>query len=279
MKQLQTLFAALSLLALLIACASAQDSTPSVTVNDQAVEDGSVSVESVVAEQDGFIVIHRADVSGEAPLAPSSIGHASVSMGENSDVTVTLDESVSEGDTLFAMLHVDSNGNGVYEFGPGSTEVDTPVTVDSEVVVQPFTAESVTGGSGAAGVITRQSAKSVEETQVQLTAAIDGIDALMVMTVVDHAANAESAGLELRPTRVVIFGNPNLGTPLMQTAQTVAIDLPQKMLIYEDEAGDVFVAYNSPFYLQERHGIEGQDDTLNTIANALNGLAKAATAE
>ena len=278
MKQIQTFFVILSLFALLTACVSAQDSTPSVTVSDQAV-DGSVTVESVVAEQEGFIVIHRADATGDAPLAPSSIGHAPVSTGDNADVAVTLDESVSEGDTLFAMLHVDSNGNGVYEFGPNSTDVDTPVTVDGEVVVQSFVAESVTGGSGAAGVIVRQSAKSVEETQAQLEAAIDNIDGLMVMTVVDHAANAESAGLELRPTRVVIFGNPNLGTPLMQAQQTVAIDLPQKMLIYEDEVGDVFAAYNSPFYLQERHGIEGQAETLNMVANALNALAKAATAE
>ena len=278
MKQIQTFFVILSLFALLTACVSAQDSTPSVTVSDQAV-DGSVTVESVVAEQEGFIVIHRADATGDAPLAPSSIGHAPVSTGDNADVAVTLDESVSEGDTLFAMLHTDSNGNGVYEFGPNSTDVDTPVTVDGEVVVQSFVAESVTGGSGAAGVIVRQSAKSVEETQAQLEAAIDNIDGLMVMTVVDHAANAESAGLELRPTRVVIFGNPNLGTPLMQAQQTVAIDLPQKLLIYEDEVGDVFAAYNSPFYLQERHGIEGQAETLNMVANALNALAKAATAE
>ena len=278
MKQLQTLFVVLSLFTLLTACAAAQDSTPSVTVNDQAV-DGSVTVESVVAEQDGFIVIHRANADGSGPLAPSSIGHAPVSAGENSDVAVTLDESVSEGDTLFAMLHVDSNNNGVYEFGPGSTDVDTPVSVDDEVVVEPFTVESVSGEGTAQGLIVRQSAQGVADTQAQLETAIGNIDGLMVMTVVDHAANAESAGLELPPTRVVIFGNPNLGTPLMQAERSVAIDLPQKMLIFEDEAGDVFVAYNSPFYLKERHGIEGQDDTLNMIANALNSLAKAATAE
>ena len=279
MKQLQTLLFALSLLAFLTACATAQDSTPSVTVSDQAVEESSVTVDSVVAEQDGFIVIHRANAAGSGPLAPSSIGHAQVSTGENTDVAVTLDESVSEGDTLFAMLHVDSNGNGVYEFGPGSTDVDTPVMVEDEVVVQPFTVESVSGDSTAEGLIVRQSAQSVGDTQAQLEAAIGNIDGLMVMTVIDHAANAEGAGLELPPTRVVIFGNPNLGTPLMQAERSVAIDLPQKMLIYEDEAGDVFVAYNSPFYLKERHGLEGQDDTLNMIANALNALAKAATAE
>ena len=278
MKQLCTTLLFISLLAPLTACATAQDSTPSVDVSDQSLQDGSVTVASVTAEQDGFIVIHRANADGSGPLVPSSIGHSQVGAGANSDVQVTLDESVGEGDTLFAMLHVDSNGNGVYEFGPGSTDVDTPVAVDGNVVVTPFT---VQGGATATanGLISRQSAKSVEETQAQLETAIDANEALTIMATIDHAANAEGAGLELRPTRVVIFGNPNLGTPLMQAQQSVAIDLPQKMLIYEDEAGDVFVTYNDPFYLKERHGVEGQDDTLNTIANALNTLAKAATAE
>lgn len=261
----------------LTACALAQD-VAAVEVADQSVTDGAVTVASVTAEQAGFIVIHRANAAGNGLLVPSSVGHTAVSVGANTDVQVTLEESVRDGDKLFAMLHVDSNNNGVYEFGPGSTDVDTPVTVNGNVVVKPFT---VTGGGSAmaAGLVSRQSAKSVADTQAQLEAAINANDNLTLMTVIDHAANAQSAGLELRPTRVVIFGNPKLGTPLMQAEQTVGIDLPQKMLIFEDEAGDVFVAYNDPFYLKERHGVTGQDDVLNMIANALNALAKAATAD
>ena len=129
-----------------------------------------------------------------------------------------------------------------------------------------------------AGLVVLKSANDVETTQAKLEAAITAADGLNVMTVIDHAANAESVGLALRPTRVVLFGNPNAGTPLMQAAQSVAIDLPQKMLIWEDEVGDVFVAYNNPYYLRARHNVEGQDELLANIASALDRLAKAATA-
>ena len=129
-----------------------------------------------------------------------------------------------------------------------------------------------------AGLVTLQSANDVEMTQAKLEAAIEAADGLSVMTVIDHATNAQKAGLDLRPTWLVIFGNPNAGTPLMNAAQSVAIDLPQKMLIWEDENGEVFVAYNSPYYLKARHGVEGQDELLANIGEALDGLAKAATA-
>lgn len=129
-----------------------------------------------------------------------------------------------------------------------------------------------------AGLVTLQSANDVETTQAKLEAAIEAADGLSVMTVIDHATNAQKAGLDLRPTWLVIFGNPNAGTPLMNAAQSVAIDLPQKMLIWEDENGDVFVAYNSPYYLKARHSVEGQDELLTNIGEALDGLAKAATA-
>ncbi len=94
---------------------------------------------------------------------------------------------------------------------------------------------------------------------------------------VNHAAGAEKAGLSLRPTEVVIFGNPKVGTPLMNCAQSVAIDLPQKALIWQDEAGQVWLAYNDPAYLAERHQIEGCDEVLKKVTGALANFAAAAT--
>ena len=128
------------------------------------------------------------------------------------------------------------------------------------------------------GLVTVQSTASVDETLANLEAALEE-NGLITVAVVDHSANAENAGLELPPTRLVIFGNPNVGTPLMQAARTVAIDLPQKMLIYEDEAGDVFVAYNDPQYLAERHGLSGVDEPLAMVTNALSNLANAAAGQ
>ena len=101
---------------------------------------------------------------------------------------------------------------------------------------------------------------------------------LTVMMTINHAMNAENVGMELRPTQLIIFGNPALGTQLMQSSQTVAIDLPQKFLIWEDADGQVHVTYNDPQYIAQRHNISDREDVLMTVANALSGLAEAATA-
>jgi uncharacterized protein (DUF302 family) len=73
---------------------------------------------------------------------------------------------------------------------------------------------------------------------------------------IDHAAGASGAGLSLRPTELLIFGNATAGTPLMQTAQTIGIDLPLKALAWEDESGRVWLSYNDPGWLAQRHGLD-----------------------
>jgi len=96
---------------------------------------------------------------------------------------------------------------------------------------------------------------------------------------VDHAAGAAAAGLALRPTTVVLFGNAKAGTPLMQASQTIGIDLPLKALVFEDEAGKVWLAYNDPRWLAARHRLgAGVDKILDTMAAALDALATKATA-
>lgn len=127
-----------------------------------------------------------------------------------------------------------------------------------------------------AGLISYKSNFSASETANRLVDAINANDALILVERVDHQQNALNTGLTLDPTQVVIFGNPNLGTPLMQCAPQVAIDLPQKMLIQEDAAGQVLISYNSTAYLRDRHNIQGCDEQLATIAGALEGLATGA---
>lgn len=92
----------------------------------------------------------------------------------------------------------------------------------------------------------------------------------------DHAANAQKAGLPLRPTRLLIFGNPALGTPLMRAAQTAAIDLPQKMLAYTDASDRTFVACNNPAFVARRLGAQDALEPVDKIAAALEKLAAAA---
>ena len=91
---------------------------------------------------------------------------------------------------------------------------------------------------------------------------------------IDHAAGAERVGQNLRPTMLLIFGNPQGGTPFMQCAQTVGIDLPVKFLVWQDENAQVFLSYNDPAYLAERHDVANCPVAQNMSA-ALAGLAQA----
>ena len=126
------------------------------------------------------------------------------------------------------------------------------------------------------GLVVKASGYSVEETRDRFTNILDN-KGLTIFGVIDHAENAANAELSLRPTTVVMFGNAKLGTPLMQCEQTLAIDLPQKVLIWEDEQGQVQLAYNDPRYLGGRHRLEGCGSALiEKIGGALNGLTDAA---
>jgi uncharacterized protein (DUF302 family) len=99
---------------------------------------------------------------------------------------------------------------------------------------------------------------------------------LTVVARIDHGAAAEKVGLELRPTVVVIFGNPRGGTPLMQAVPTVAIDLPLKALVWQDEAGTTWLGYNDPAWILRRHG--GIDDgSIDPMIEALAAIANEAT--
>src|SRR3954465_11103235 len=101
---------------------------------------------------------------------------------------------------------------------------------------------------------------------------------MTVFARVDHAAGAAEAGLPLRPTDLLIFGAAKGGTPLMQAAQTIGIDLPLKALVWQDEAGSTFLSYNDPAWLAKRHGVGGNvQPTVDALTGALRALAKAAT--
>jgi uncharacterized protein (DUF302 family) len=106
------------------------------------------------------------------------------------------------------------------------------------------------------GLVQVGSRYSVEETVRRLQSAF-AEKGMQVFAVIDHSGEAEKVGLKMRPTKVVIFGSPKGGTPLMVVAPSLAIDLPLKALVAEDAEGKVSVTYNSPEYLQTRHGVPG----------------------
>ena len=104
------------------------------------------------------------------------------------------------------------------------------------------------------GLIRVASRYSVDETMGKLKAAFTG-KGMQIFAVIDHSGEAAKVGLKMQPTKVLIFGSPKGGTPLMVAAPSLAIDLPLKALVAEDQGRKVSVTYNSPEYLQQRHGV------------------------
>jgi uncharacterized protein (DUF302 family) len=105
------------------------------------------------------------------------------------------------------------------------------------------------------GLMTCPSHYGPRETMDRLASAV-AEHGMTVLARIDHASAAAKVGLELRPTEVLLFANPKQGTPLMQAAQTMGIDLPLKALVWQDEAGKTWLSYNDPRWLARRHGIE-----------------------
>lgn len=104
------------------------------------------------------------------------------------------------------------------------------------------------------GIVDKPSNHSVEQTVDRLKDILQS-KGVTLFALVDHSGEAEKAGMKMRPTKLLIFGNPKAGTPLMLTAPSSAIDLPLKILVWESDRGKVWLSYNSPEYLQERHGL------------------------
>ncbi len=123
------------------------------------------------------------------------------------------------------------------------------------------------------GLIHLTSQHSVDDTVQRLQALLSEKN-IRLFAIVDHSGEAEKVGLPMRPTKLLIFGNPKGGTPLMQATPTVAIDLPLKALVWEDGDGKVWLTYNDPAYLQHRHGFPEQ---LVANLSAVNGLLAKAT--
>ncbi len=126
------------------------------------------------------------------------------------------------------------------------------------------------------GLIVAESPHSVADTTDKLVSALEE-KGMTIFARIDHAAGAKSADMDLPATELVIFGNPKAGTPLMQCGRTVGIDLPQKMLIWEDQ-GTVWVGYNEPLFLGRRHGLRDCVENLDKVKTALEGFAEAAVA-
>lgn len=133
------------------------------------------------------------------------------------------------------------------------------------------------GALGAeSGLIIKQSAYPPSETLDRLQGVLEQ-KGLTVFARIDHSAGASKAGMALPPTQLLIFGNPKMGTPLMQSSRSIGIDLPLKVLAWEDAEGNSWVAYNRPEQLVGRHGIKDRGDIVKKMTGALDNFTKLAT--
>jgi len=113
------------------------------------------------------------------------------------------------------------------------------------------------------GIISKSTNRTVDETVERLKALLQA-KGIKLFAVIDHSGEANTIGIKMPPTKLLIFGNPKGGTPLMLAAPTVAIDLPLKLLVWEDGDGKRWISYNTPQYLKQRHALP--DDLLKNIA-------------
>ncbi|UZE96905.1 DUF302 domain-containing protein [Alkalimarinus alittae] len=148
----------------------------------------------------------------------------------------------------------------------------TTVVISSSVLadVSPSTTVSQNG------LISIKSNHDAKTTTDRLISTLDK-KGMNIFARINHAEGAAKVGEALRPTELVIFGNPKVGTPLMQCGQSIAIDMPQKALIWEDEQGVVWFSYNDPIYIAQRHSIKNCEKVIDKISQALSNFSLAAT--
>jgi uncharacterized protein (DUF302 family) len=126
------------------------------------------------------------------------------------------------------------------------------------------------------GLIIKESPHNFNTTYRKLKTIISANHNLKILLELDHSVNAASVDLKLNKARIILFGNPKLGTPLMQNSPTISIDLPQKIIVYVGTNSKVNIAYNDPMYIKERHDInDTTDEVLTKINGALNKITNA----
>jgi uncharacterized protein (DUF302 family) len=133
---------------------------------------------------------------------------------------------------------------------------------------------AATGFAGE-GLLNVESMFSVDETANRMETILKE-KGMTLFNRINHSASAGNVGIELRDTQIIIFGNPKAGSPLMKCQQTMGIDLPQKALIWKDANHTVWISYNDPGYLKDRHDLSGCDQAIAKIAKALANITKLA---
>lgn len=180
------------------------------------------------------------------------------------------------------LVFEDENGDIQVEFNNVGFLADRHGIKQRDVLLRVFDSALTQFRRSDNGILEVQSSQSVEATVAKLLMELANRGfRIPIASGIDFSAQAKARGIKLRPTHLLVFGNPNVGTPLMQNDQSIGLDLPQKFLVYEDEAGDVFIAYNDPAFLAAKHNLQREADPasletrLQNITRALTAIAQA----
>ena len=152
---------------------------------------------------------------------------------------------------------------------------NTSAQAQSGSTVEADSGSMQSAGQDSSRIVSVTSQQSFDKTYESLKKMIKSKD-LKILAEIDHAKNAKTADMTLPPTKVILFGNPKMGTPLMKSNQAMALDLPQRMAVYEDIQGKVHIVYNNPQVIAKEHKLKGQDKIIGKVAGALKKLAGAA---
>lgn len=179
------------------------------------------------------------------------------------------------------LVYEDEDGEIQLNFNDEGFLVDRHRIPPQDILLRAFDVLSNQFGRLDNGIVTIESNQSVEETVNTLLGILQERDfRIPIADGIDFSARAQALGIELPPSKLVVFGNPNVGTPLMQNDQAIGLDLPQKFLIFESGEGRVFIAFNDPSFLARKHNLQRDVDPeletrLENISKALQGLAEA----
>lgn len=127
------------------------------------------------------------------------------------------------------------------------------------------------------GIISKKSTHDFKTTLDNLMTVLQNHKALKIIATLDHQENAKKVGMKLMPSFLVVFGNPKMGSPLMQSQQSIALDLPQKMLVWKNADDEVYLSYNDIYFVQQRHQLKEHDDILKKISEAIDKISSEVT--
>ncbi len=247
-------------------------------------------------EKDGISIIAEVDHGNNAKAIGEELNEAKIIFFGNPDLgTPLMQKNQRAGLDLpqKVLFYKDENKNDIIIYNTaaylksrhGLEDVSTLEKISgalenlvSEVSKRPVENSKVQTVEAGAGIITKRSENTFDETYSIIKNQISANSNIKIFAELDHQSNAARLGLELNPTKIIIFGNPQLGTPLMKEKLSIALDLPQKMLVWENDEGEVFVSYNDPEFISERHSLQSNREIIQKISTVLDKLSNKAIA-